>query len=813
VGSENQNPLNELQLLEQQVDQITELAGLKPIFVRADELAKEHPGDFEVQLATAEVKHRVITRGTVLKQLGQTMQNAVPVMPDLAAPSPAPPPLPSSGPPPLPIAPLPPPNVLASPSGPNAAYSAFQSTPVLGDRPLLPPKVPPAAKFPPPPPARTSGGWKSALLLGVIAGVLIAGAVLAVLVKRARVRRSTAAVAVRVVTTPPGAAIRVNGEAKCNSDCSVPLPPGEYQVTAFLDGYQPSASNIKVTPAQPASVDIKLEPQPQMLRILTDLPQGQVVFDDQPPAELQDGQFVINNVQPGKHTVKVSSKGGAEASFPVEIAAAHQPAVDGAVTAKNLIAVLVSSMGSNARVVTNSPAKLALNGQPQTDANPAGVDLSGFKPGVNEIAVGEGKDQHVLAESFGPAPMLTAFLKSDLNIGTLIVSTAEDNVRVFVNGKEYPRKTQRGQLRIPTLGTVNVRVTKDGFELTAPQTAEVKKGSEVRVEFKMQPVPQVATLQIREATPGAEILLDQKSLGVVGEDGSFSANSVPPGDHTIELRKDQFMPKRMQRQFVVGHAVALQGGDAALAAAIGTVKLSRAPADAQVVYRRADETQGHELRGNQADLPTGSYVFTARAPGYTDKTERLQVAAGETATLQLALAKVVAAAPPPPKSFGMADFEDANAWSKQGDLWVHKGEGVVPFKLPTNGTFTFTVRLLHGGSLFRGGRIRWAVQYVDAKNYDLFELDRKVLSSKVIEGGKTYDRGKFEHGLNDKEMSYTVQVDVSPGQLVHRVRNGDNWLILDTWKEPGRKFNEGKFVFLPQGGDQIGLSDFEFVPR
>ena len=733
MGPENQNALDELHLLEQQVDQITELAGLKPIFFRVDELAKDYPGDFEVQLAASEVKQRVVTRGTVLKQLGQTMQGAVPVMADLAPLLP-PLPAPSSTPPPLPVAP---PDAFASPPALSITSSAFQAPPPSGNPPLLQPKVPP----PLPPPSGTGKAWKSALLVGAIAGILISIAVVAFLVKRARVARQTAPVVVRVATTPPGAAIRVNGEAKCNSNCTVPLPPGEYQVTAFLDGYQPSASTVKVTASKAASVDIKLEPQPQMLRILTDLPQGQVALDDQPPAELQDGQFVINSVPPGKHTVKVLSK-GAEASFPVEIAAAQQPAVAGPVTARNLIAVLVSSMGNNARVVTNSPTKLALNGQPQTDASPAGVDLSGYRPGVNQIAVGEGKDQHVLAESFGPAPMLTAFLKSDLNIGTLIVSTAEDNVRVFLNGKEYPRKTQRGQVRIPTLGNVNVRVAKEGFELTSPQTAEVKKGSEVRLEFKMQPVPQVAMLQIREATPGAEVLLDQKSLGVVGDDGSFAANSVPPGDHTIELRKDQFLPKRMPRQFTAGRTVAVLGGDGVLAAAIGTVKLSRTPADASVVYRRADETQNREMRGNQVDLPAGNYVFTARASGYTDKTERLQVAAGETASLQLALAKVVAAAPPPPKTFGIADFEDANAWSKQGDLWVHKGEGVIPFKLPTNGTFTFTVRLLHGGSLFRGGRIRWAVQYVDAKNYDLFELDRKVLSSKVIEGGKTYDRGK-----------------------------------------------------------------------
>ena len=717
MGPENQNPLDELHLLEQQVDQITELAGLKPIFFRVDELAKEYPADFEVQLAASEVKQRVVTRGTVLKQLGQTMQGAVPVVTGMT-------PVSSSTPPPLPVAPISAPETLASPPPLSTTSSAFQSPPPPGDRPLLPPNLP----RPLPASAGTGKGWKSALLVGAIVGVLISIAVLAFLVKRARVARQSAAVAVRVTTTPSGAAIRVNGEAKCKSDCTLPLSPGEYQVTAFLDGYQPSASTVKVTASQTASVDMKLEPQPQMVRILTDLPQGQVALDDQPPKDLQDGQFILNDVPPGKHTVKVSSK-GAEASFPVEITAAQQPAVAGPVTARNLIAVLISSMGNNARVVTNSPTKLALNGQPQTDANPAGVDLTGFRPGVNQIAVGEGKDEHVLAESFGPAPMLTAFLKSDLNIGTLIVSTAEDNVRVFLNGKEYPRKTQRGQLRIPTLGSVNVRVAKDGFEVTAPQTAEVKKGSEIRLEFKMQPVPQVAMLQIRQATPGAEVLLDQKSLGVVADDGSFAANSVPPGDHTVELRKDQFLPKRIQRQFVAGRTVAVLGGDGVLAVAIGTVKLSRAPADAQVVYRRADETQNHELRGNQADLPAGNYVFIARAPGYTDRTERLQLAAGETATLQLALAKVVAAAPPPPKAFGIADFEDANAWSKQGDLWVHKGEGVIPYKLPPNGTFTFTVRLLHGGSLFRGGRIRWAVQYIDAKNYDLFELDRKVLSS------------------------------------------------------------------------------------
>ena len=540
MGTENQNPLDELQELDRQIDQVTDLGGLKPIFFRLDELGKEHPGDFEVQLAVTEVKQRVLQRGTALKQSAPAKVGPVVVPVDL------PPPLP---PPPVADA--------APPKEPR-----FQS----------PPDIPPS-KLPPPPPAGSAKTWKRALLLGVISGAIVSILVLVLLVNQARKRNLIAPVQVQVATTPSGAAIQVNGEPKCTSNCAVTLAPGDYQVTAFLDGYQPSASTLKVTALQPASVNLFLEPQPQMLRILTDLPQGQVSIDDQKAGDLQDGQFVVNNVQPGKHNVKVTSQTG-DASFTVEIAGAKQPDITGPVAARNLIAVVVASMGGKARAVTNTPVKLALNGQSQGDAPTAAVDLTGFKPGVNEIAVGEGKDQRNLSESFGPAPMVTAFLKSDVNVGTLIISTAEDNVRVLMDGKEYPRKTQRGQLRIQTLGKISVRVAKEGFELTAPQTAEVKKGSEVRLEFKMQPLPQVAILQIHGATPGAEVLLDQKSLGAVADDGSFTANSVPPGDHTIELRKDQYLPRRMQRQFAVGQTIAFTGGEVTLAPAVGTVRLT-----------------------------------------------------------------------------------------------------------------------------------------------------------------------------------------------------------------------------------------------
>jgi len=68
VGAQNLNPLDELKNLDRQVETITDLAGLKPIFYRLDEIAKQHPDDFEVQLVVGDIKQHLVNRGTKLKE-------------------------------------------------------------------------------------------------------------------------------------------------------------------------------------------------------------------------------------------------------------------------------------------------------------------------------------------------------------------------------------------------------------------------------------------------------------------------------------------------------------------------------------------------------------------------------------------------------------------------------------------------------------------------------------------------------------------------------------------------------------------------
>jgi hypothetical protein len=432
---------------------------------------------------------------------------------------------------------------------------------------------------------------------------------------------------------------------------------------------------------------------------------------------------------------------------------------------------------------------------------------------VNEIVVSQGRDQRNMSESFGAAPMLTAFLKTDVNAGTLIVSIGQDDVRVFLNDKEYRRRTQRGQLRVQTLGKVTVRVAKSGFQEEPAQTVEVKKGAEVRLQFDLKPQPQFGSLQIQGAMAGTEVLVDAKNAGIVRPDGSFSLSAIQPGDHTIDLRREQYLPKRLQRSIHAGQTLVLAGADVVLAAAYGTIRLTRNPASATITYRLGDETASHEASGNQIELPPGSYAFSASAPGFTESSTRLQLAAGENRQVDFALARERQAAPPPVvAASGMAEFEDAQSWKKDGDSWVHKGGGFVPYKLPPNGVFTFTVQLLKGGGVFRAGQVRWCVQYLDAKTYLLSEMDGKNFWTGVIQKGKRAERVKAPHNLGNQK-AFTIQLEVTPDHLVQKVRVGDEWKVLDTFVEPGRDFTQGKFGFLIQGNDEIAISDFKFLPK
>ena len=169
-----------------------------------------------------------------------------------------------------------------------------------------------------------------------------------------------------------------------------------------------------------------------------------------------------------------------------------------------------------------------------------------------------------------------AFLKSDRNVGGLRIETGEDDVSIYLNGQEYRRKTQRGRLVIYLLPRqYNVRVEKPGFEPAAEQVAEVVRGEEARLEFKLAPLPETASLTIRNAPPGTEVLVDNKRLGTIPAGADSGAFTLPAGNHTVSLRQEGYTPKEWQRPFKAGESVELDG---ALLSLNGSLEISVEPA-------------------------------------------------------------------------------------------------------------------------------------------------------------------------------------------------------------------------------------------
>ncbi len=835
-GNEPQRALEELRALDREVDQVAELMGLKPIYYRLEAISQQYPNHPNVQSAVSMLRQHILARGKRLKEGPGSISNEFPPTLSEAAAAGAPP-----QPPPMPR-----PQMPAPPAGPPLGTTPPAPVPLAGPEPgrpaapappsrisgHMPAHEPPGAPHPEPPVAKApakpavapppimpkrapqpAAAWKRAVLAGSAIG-LVAFAGLVVLIRAGKKKTlppPATSISVEVKTMPPGASIKINNEPRCTSDCRIDLAPGAYQVQAELAGYEPAVATVNASQGTPPFVNLTLQPLAQALRIYTDMTDqnsGKVTIDDQPPVDLQEGQFILDRVPLGKHTVKVSGRMG-EATFSFETVPGAPPNLTGPITAKNLLAVALSNFGTRGRLYgSTGPVKVALNGQPAGEAGPNGLDVTSPAPGDQELLWGEGKDQRKFQVNFGPTPALTVNLKADVNMGTVVVVTGEDDVTVFLNGAKYRRATQRGQLRIQ-LGVreYTVGVAKDGYQEVPAQKVQIAKGEERRLEFKLQPVPKVAALQIHGGPAGASVMLGPTRLGLVGPDGSFSASNIPPGDHTVELRKDQFTPKRITRPFRAGETVTLQGADVALARAVGTIRFVPSPADARLTIRRADESQARPVTGTSLQVPEGSYVVNATAPGYTPRSAPVQIAAGETKTVELPLVREKAA--PAAKTAGgsMEDWDAPGGWTKEGDWLVHKGGNFVTYKTtPAAGSFSFTVALL------KGRRVQWFLDFKDQKNHALFQLERRQLIVKDVVNGKTTDRAKASHTL-DKTNIYRLQVDVSRDAISTLIYDGQKWVLLDKWEQPGRNFAEGKFGFFIPGSDQYGLADFKFTAK
>lgn len=778
----------ELNRIDGEIRRVTDVYALKPIHERLEELSRMYASDAAMMNAISTLRTNLVAQGQKLMAAGgQTPRpGGTTGMPS---------------------------GIMQQPGGSGPGSGITPAMNVPGSSGGMPPQPPQGVKPPAP------FNWKRAAAVGGVIGLLIAAGGIYT-VRNARKARdgasNSSAIRVAVKTNPPGASIRVNGEVKCTSDCNLELAAGAYEVQAVLPGYETGSSKIEVSAAAPGNVDLTLQPLPLSVRLYTDFSSGKVTFDGAPYGDLQDGQLILDRIAAGKHTIKVTSQAN-EAQFEFDAQPGRQPVLTGPLTAKNTLAILVANAGKQTKIHSSIPAlKVAIDGNPAGDATPAGLELANLQPGDREVSVDDGTSKRNLLVSVTAQPTLTAYLKLDINAGSLLISTGgEDDVVAFLNNRPARVKSKNGQMRLPGIpvGNYTVRVQKEGYTADPPQTIVIAKGQEARMEFKVKIIPKLATLRVRGAAAGTQVLLDGNMLGAVPASGTMEYTQVQPGEHVVELRRDRMAPKRNPRQFRAGEAVELSGADVTLAAAGGNLKFNVSPASAQLTVKGPGDAAPRAVSaGSTLPVNEGTYVITGKATNYAERTVTVVVAAGETKTVDMTLTEQKQAQKQQPqqpqrRTGGMADFDEPGQWVPEGGWYQRKGGGVVTYGItPTQGTFSFNI------SKIKGGRVQWGVDVQDPRNYVQFQIDRKNFVRREIINGKDRNEFKVEHRLPDTK-NYSVQVEITGNTVKTYLLEGSEWKAIDSWSTNSRNLTQGKFAIVIPGSDVFGLSNFRFIPK
>ena len=245
--------------------------------------------------------------------------------------------------------------------------------------------------------------------------------------------------------------------------------------------------------------------------------------------------------------------------------------------------------------------------------------------------------------------------------------------------------------------------------------------------FGLLPVPHLAALSITGGPAGVTVLVDQANVGTIQSDGSLNVSTISPGDHVIELRSDRFKPKQIKKHFAVGTPVTLTSADSALEAAPGELKVSYSPGDALVTLTKGGESPIKLSSGSPVSVPAGTYTLSARMTDSFVRSSTVEVTAGQSRSLDLALAPS-----------GMSKWDDPSSWKKENDGFVRKGGDYVLYGVaPTSGTFVFSAMLT------KGHRLQWVVNYTDPNNYDLFQIDDNNFYRTDIRNGQKVSDAKI----------------------------------------------------------------------
>jgi hypothetical protein len=622
-------------------------------------------------------------------------------------------------------------------------------------------------------------------------------------------------VPVTLSVTPAEAEVKIDDEVR--SAGTFEMAPGKHTVEATLEGFQPFRQEFEVPPGD---LPVKLVPLASLVRVVTDLTSGSVLLNDTKVADLIEGQYTLENPPAGSHTLKIES-GKLTAVIPFTVSEGAAPVVGPEATASELKMVAVASYRGRGKAHSNlGKGILEVDGVPAGEMTAEGLELAGFAAGSRQLVFRAGPaGEHTVPIDIPSNPSLLVSLTTDRNVGSILVSADQDGYRVFVDDQDRTRPQKDGKQTVPNLdvGKRVVRIEKDDFRVDPEvQPVEVKKGRRVTAEFKLIPLPQGSTLVVEGAPAGMTVVVGGRSLPV-GSDGRLTRNDIGPGDHDIQLRRNGYRSKTLNRRFEKRQTVRLAGADLNLETALGSIQFTRlSPPTMQIAIKQTEVivpyTGPATVTGpKQITLPFGRYNLTGSAPGFKEETKSFDVRHEDALQVVFELS---AEAPDVrkverPKPVGMEGWPIP--WPVE-DGWATRRGGLVLFNpQPTAGTFRFTIKRPAGG-VFRIGRgdpIEWLCNVTADKSYVVFRLTDGALETLVAKDGPERRTSQKRHNLDDK-TEYAVDVFVRPNAITVSIK--DKGAEKLSTSQQGQNLDHGQFGFRVNTGGTLRIKDFLFTP-
>jgi hypothetical protein len=212
---------------------------------------------------------------------------------------------------------------------------------------------------------------------------------------------------------------------------------------------------------------------------------------------------------------------------------------------------------------------------------------------------------------------------SSRDTGSVSIDSKPSGAEISVDGT-IKGKTPAEILEYP--GSHEVVLNLSGF-YDCSKTVSVKAGSGVSVSCNLE--PSLGSIIVRSNPPGAEILIDGKSLGKA--DPGLNVSNLEPGSYKVLFKLAGYSDIEALANVTAGETTEVVGN---LTRSQGSISVISIPPGADVLIN--GETKGSTPM-TILELAPGPYRVGCRLPGYNDFERNVTVNAGATTPLNCTL--------------------------------------------------------------------------------------------------------------------------------------------------------------------------------